>query len=254
MTSFFGSSTKVEKGEAFGWRTFISYQVPGGANCPWASAGCKALCLGENSGHFQAAQGVARKAQAARTARMRSLLHAGGLTAAAQAFVADLPRKPKGGWSKVAIRVNGTSDLPLLADAVERAARERGVEARFYDYTKSLRAALAWVKGTSKVHRTFSLSEGNWADARTVLAAGGNVAAIVESSEVAELLAEYLGAAGIVDGDEHDLRFLDPDQRGKGPGFLVVLTPKGKRARLDGTGMVVRMAQLWTAYGFSSAA
>jgi hypothetical protein len=45
MTKMFGSSTKVEKGKAFGWRTFISYLTPGGSLCPWASPGCALSAL-----------------------------------------------------------------------------------------------------------------------------------------------------------------------------------------------------------------
>jgi hypothetical protein len=125
--------------------------------------------------------------------------------------------------------------------ATEAAAR--GIGAVFYDYTKSLRAALAWAHGTSVVHRTFSLSESNREQALAAIRAGVNVAAIVESPAAAAELAARLGAAGIVDGDQDDLRFLDPDQRGIGAGYLIALTPKGKLARHDSTGMTYRLGQ-----------
>jgi hypothetical protein len=241
--SFWGSSTKVEKGLPFGWVTRISYLTPGGALCPWASPGCIELCLGKTSGHFQAPKGAARQAQAARAAMLAALLHSGGVSAAAKAYVAGLGRGPRTGWSNVALRVNGTSDLPALADAVAKLAASQGITARFYDYTKSVRAALAWGAGRTTVHRTFSLSENNRPDALRVLAAGVNVAAVVHggaASQLAQDLARALGAAGVIDGDQHDLRFLDHDARGAGPGWLVVLAPKGARAQRTDSGFVVR--------------
>lgn len=237
-TKFFGTSVKVEKGEARGWRTAVSYLTPGGALCPWATEGCRSVCLGKTAGRMQMTS--VQAAQARRSERLRQLLHVpgGGVKAAARAYVDDLPKRPR----RMAVRVNGTSDLPGLADAVAAEMQARGwfaAGARIYDYTKSVRAALAWCSGTSPVHRTFSLSESNWADARRVLAEGGNVAAVCEDWQVAERLAAELGASGLVDGDEHDLRFLDPDMRGEGPGQLVILMPKGA-ARRDQSGFVVR--------------
>jgi hypothetical protein len=113
-----------------------------------------------------------------------------------------------------------------------------------YDYTKSLRAALAWARGATLVHRTFSLSEANWDEARQALAAGVNVAVVVESEQVAEQLAAHLVVSGFYSGDEHDLRFLDIDLRGTGEaGCLCYLLPKG-RARRDISGFVVRSGHL----------
>ena len=242
-TRFFGSSTKTLKGDAYGWKTQISYLTPGGDLCPWATPGCRSMCLGVVSGHFQAPKGAARQAQARRSAELKQLIHTGGLRAAALAYVADITRT-RGGWDRTAIRVNGTSDLPALAEMVAQEAALVGITARFYDYTKSRRAALAWAAGQSTVHKTFSLSESNWADAALVLKAGCNVAAVCEDAGVAACLAVALGAGGCNSGDDHDLRFLDPDCRHPGGrGFLIWLTPKGK-ARHDTTGFVVRQAHL----------
>lgn len=40
----------------------------------------------------------------------------------------------------------------------------------------------------------------------------------------------------VIDGDEHDLRHLDPR------GVIVGLTPKGRKAKRDTSGFVVRLA------------
>lgn len=244
-TSFWGSSTKVEKGEALGWRTFVSYLPPGGALCPWVTVGCRSVCLGRNAGRM--VMKGPRAAQDRRARQLQALLHVGGVAAAARAYVEDLPKVVSSGQrAYTAVRVNGSSDLPLLADAVAAELVARRFAGRIYDYTKSLRAALAYAKGATQVHRTFSLNESNADEARQALAAGVNVAAVVEggiASVEAARLALALGATGMLDGDAHDLRFLDPDERpsagGAGVGWLVVLAPKG-RARRDATGFVVR--------------
>jgi hypothetical protein len=238
MTKFFGRSTKTLKGDAWGWRTAISYLLPGERECPWATAGCKAVCLGLTSGRM--VMSTVRKAQRVRTERLRELLATGGVAQAAAAYVADLGVRPR----RLAVRVNGTSDLPGLADAVHAEMARLGwtdVGARCYDYTKSVRAALAWCKGASQVHRTFSLSEDNLPDAKRVIEAGGNVAAVCDAGGMARLIAELLPCV-VVDGDVHDLRFLDPDRRTLGRGCLVVLSPKGA-ARRDTSGFVWRALQ-----------
>jgi hypothetical protein len=45
--------------------------------------------------------------------------------------------------------------------------------------------------------------------------------------------AEYLGFP-VINGDEHDLRHLD------GRGVVVALSPKGRKAKADNSGFVVR--------------
>jgi len=67
-----------------------------------------------------------------------------------------------------------------------------------------------------------------------------NVAAMVQDESAALRLAETLGASGIVSGDDHDLRFLDTDMRGRGPGLVVYLTAKGGKARRDTSGFLVK--------------
>ena len=81
----------------------------------------------------------------------------------------------------------------------------------------------------SNYHLTFSRSEANEADCRRVLEAGGNVAVVFGCP----FPQTYLGAT-VINGDEHDLRHLDP--RG---GFIVGLTPKGRKAKRDASGFVV---------------
>ena len=79
----------------------------------------------------------------------------------------------------------------------------------------------------SNYHLTFSRSEANEAQALDVLKAGGNVACVFSGS----LPETYLGFR-VINGDESDLRFLDPS------GVIVGLKAKGK-AKKDASGFVI---------------
>ena len=101
-------------------------------------------------------------------------------------------------------------------------------EINFLDYTKNAGRFLRQLP--ENYHLTFSLSETNEKAARGVLANGGNVAAVFANG----LPDSYLGRP-VIDGDLHDLRFLDP----KG-GFIIGLSPKGSKAKRDRSGFVIR--------------
>lgn len=78
-------------------------------------------------------------------------------------------------------------------------------ETTFYDYTKH--HVRMFRPRPANYHLTFSLTEDNVDEARQVLAAGMNIAAVVD--EPSGSLFGY----PVIDGDEHDLRFLDPSPR-----------------------------------------
>lgn len=90
---------------------------------------------------------------------------------------------------------------------------EEFADVQFYDYTKHHRRMFR--PRPANYHLTFSLHEGNHDEARQVLAAGMNVAAILPEPQ-----GRLLGHR-IIDGDKHDLRFLDPSP------VIVGLRPKG---------------------------
>jgi hypothetical protein len=102
---------------------------------------------------------------------------------------------------------------------------------QFVDYTKSFKRALEHAAGQfpANYHLTFSRSETNEDDCRQVLAAGGNVAVVLAG----EFPEHYLGHR-VINGDAHDLRHLD------GRGVVVALSPKGRKAKSDNSGFVVR--------------
>jgi hypothetical protein len=100
------------------------------------------------------------------------------------------------------VRLNGTSDLPWekIRTKNSRNIFEEYPDLQFYDYTK-----IPGRRVPDNYALTFSLGEDNQDDALRWLEQGGNVAAIYDD----EMPDEMLGYPTI-NGDEHDLRFLDP--------------------------------------------
>jgi len=123
------------------------------------------------------------------------------------------------------IRLNGTSDIGWERYTVIQAFETT----RFYDYTKSFQRMMAFLDGKlpSNYSLTFSRSETNEAQCLEVLKRGGNVAVVFRK----ELPTHWKGFP-VINGDENDLRFLDPK------GVVVGLKAKGK-AKTDTTGFVV---------------
>jgi len=99
----------------------------------------------------------------------------------------------------------------------------------FYDYTKIPKRILKYVNGEypKNYHLTFSLNESNKEDAFNILKYGGNVAIVFRKN----IPNTYKGYK-VINGDEHDLRFLDPQN------VIVGLKAKGK-AKTDYSGFVM---------------
>ena len=114
---------------------------------------------------------------------------------------------------KPAVRINGTSDLPWLAQ--ELAAAFPNVQ--FYDYTKHPKP---WLRTLPNYHLTFSYSGRNLEDCLEALRHGVNVA-VVFTTRRGEALPETWNRFPVKDGDSHDCRFLDPT------GVVVGLRAKG---------------------------
>lgn len=232
---------KTEKGTASGYLTGILYLAPGelagvGNLCVHASAGCLAACL------FTAGRaGIFESVNAARIMRTRFLHdNRAGFIAALRGEIAGLIRKAKRRGLRPVVRLNGTSDLPWEKLAPELFTEFSSV--RFYDYSKSIRRAVAYAKGElpRNYHLTFSLSETNAAAAGIALAAGVNVAAVADGIKPGQRFAlpGMNEARPTFSADRHDLRFLD--RKGKdGKGRIGILKAKGK-ARADQTGFVIR--------------
>jgi hypothetical protein len=235
------ADAKTEKGTGSGYLTGILYLAPGqlagvGNLCPHASAGCLAACL------FTAGRaGIFEAVNKARVMRTR-FLHDNrpAFIAVLRGEIAALIRKAKRRGLRPVVRLNGTSDL-----AWEKLAPELFKEfprLKFYDYSKSLRRAVAFAKGElpPNYHLTFSYAENNAAAAGIALAAGVNVAAVADGVTIGKRFAlpGMTEARPTFSADRHDLRFLDR-KAADGRGRIGILKAKGK-ARGDQSGFVIR--------------
>lgn len=229
-------NAKTSKGESLGFLTGILYLAPSslsGRNvCSHASQGCIDSCL------FSAGMGAFSNVQDARIAKTRAFF------ANPKGFVEDLAKDIEALARKAAklgfepcVRLNGTSDLPwenLGGEAgVCLARRFPGI--RFYDYTKNPARIRAFLAGRmpENYFLTFSRSECNGEVALELAKAGANVAVVFSTKKGEDLPKEWAGRP-VIDGDLHDLRFLD------GRGRVVGLRAKGQ-AKKDESGFVVNV-------------
>jgi hypothetical protein len=129
-----------------------------------------------------------------------------------------------------AFRLNLTSDIAWENIRINnQTIMEMFPEVNFYDYTKVPRRMLNFLGGKfpKNYHLTFSRSENNQTHCDIVMSCGGSVAMVFRG----KLPSTYQGKK-VINGDENDLRFLDPK------GVIVGLVEKG-RAKKDASGFVV---------------
>jgi hypothetical protein len=216
------SNAKTSKNEV---PTFILYLAPAdtlaGFNlCPFASKGCKASCL------FSAGRGAFSNVYQGRLNKTKFWgFNRQGFYLQLSEELLKISRKAKS--EKVAIRLNGTSDINHL-ELLERYSGVNFLEIKnllFYDYTKNANTVKKYLGTNYKL--TFSLSENNQEKAAELLALGVNVAAVFKSF----LPSSFLGAE-VINGDKTDLRYFDPS------GVIVGLKAKGK-AKKDLSGFVI---------------
>ena len=191
---------KMRKSESHGWYTPILHLAPhtisGYQTCPMAR-GCEKTCL------FFSGQGRFSNAQNARIRKTRLFFEDRDLFMAL--LVSDIWESVKTAdrlGLRVAIRPNGTSDLAWekFRAAGRRNLMELFPDVQFYDYTK------IWGRQVpSNYHLTFSQDVVNEETCRKALAGGMNVASIFTGEPPVTWLDHP-----VIDGDRHDLRFLDP--------------------------------------------
>lgn len=229
-------NAKTSKGESLGYLTAILYLAPSdvsGRNvCSHASGGCRAACL------FTAGMGAFSNVQDARIAKTRAFF------ADPKLFVEDLAedieaaqRKADREGMELCVRLNGTSDLPWenLGGQAGVCLMKRFPGIRFYDYTKNPARVRAFLAGRMPPNYslTFSRSESNGETSLELAKAGANVAVVFDTKKGDALPSKWAGRP-VIDGDTHDLRFLD--QRGR----IVGLRAKGQ-AKKDESGFVVEV-------------
>lgn len=226
-------NAKLAKSDAagLGYLSAIMYLAPhktSGHNvCPNASAGCIASCL------FSAGRGRFNNVQHARTMRTKYYIQKRQeFIVLLQSEIGKFADKCAALNLKPAIRLNGTSDIQW--EKLIPGVLQSYHNVRFYDYTKNVNRMLKFLNGDfpANYHLTFSRSENNESDCRKVLRKGGNVAVVFTDKNYP---AKYMGKP-VYNMDEHDLRFLDPENQVGG------LYAKGK-AKRDTTGFVVPTAK-----------
>jgi hypothetical protein len=228
---------KTRKGEAIGYKTIGLHLAPASLSgynvCIKASAGCKAACLNT------AGRGSMTSVQSARIAKTRlffedqpqfmTRIHGDMSTAIKSACRANMIP---------AARLNLTSDISWESIRVWKDTGDKATlistfsDVQFYDYTACASRMARWLAGEmpDNYHLTFSRKE-NTPDqvVDAVVKSGGNVAVVFD-----KLPTTWRGHK-VVDGDENDLRFLDP------AGVIVGLKAKGK-AKTDDSGFVIHVS------------
>jgi hypothetical protein len=226
---------KLMKGEKKGYLSFVLHLSPanisGYETCPKRTAGCTAACLNTagHGGMFKKGE-TTNIVQEARKTRTRFFFEN------RSAFFEQLAREIKNAIKLAdkkgmipAFRLNGTSDLSWEKYAVADGKNifQMFPDVQFYDYTKILGRKVAHIPN---YHLTFSAADGNDADVLKALDQGMNVATVFGLKKTEPMPETYNGRA-VFNGDESDLRFLDPKN------VIVGLYAKG-RAKKDTSGFV----------------
>jgi hypothetical protein len=240
-------SPKAIKANKYGYVNAINYMAPantaGAGNlCPHASPGCLALCLGWFSGQAGMLSNAELEhgdnaARDSRARKARAFMHdRGAFMLRMFAGIQACQRKAARLGLKLCVRPNGATDITWESIRFTYGDSQVTIvdlfhDTQFVDYTKNYRRMLRFCEGKlpRNYHLTFSRSETNETECLDVLSKGGNVAVV---SSLA-MPTEYWGHR-VINGDLHDLRHLDAKN------VVVWLTPKGRKAKADRSGMVLR--------------
>jgi hypothetical protein len=207
-------NAKTKKGESLRYLTGVCYLAPANESgvmnvCPNATEGCKLACL------FTAGRGQFAKTRAQRIAKTVFLYENRALFLDCLRWDIGMivKRAAKLGFTPC-VRFNGTSDIASVATLMA----EEFPTVRFYDYTKLSKPEHRLRDNYSL---TFSYSGENLAESLRVMNLGVNVSVVFQVKKGAPLPATWNGHP-VIDGDLHDLRFLDPK------GVVVGLRAKGR--------------------------
>ena len=230
---------KVLKGIKQGYNTYILHLAPanlsGYETCPKRTAGCTSACL-----NTAGRGGMFKKGETTNTIQKARIRKAKMFFENRAEFMANLVKdielaikqSEKKGLIPV-FRLNGTSDLSFEKYEVIRNGKlyrnifSAFADNIFYDYTKILGRKIAEIPNYSL---TFSAADGNDNDVAKAITQGYNIATVFGIKKTLPMPDSYLGLP-VFNGDESDLRFLDPKQ------VIVGLYAKGK-AKKDETGFV----------------
>jgi hypothetical protein len=230
---------KVLKGMSQGYNTYILHLAPanlsGYETCAKRTLGCTEACLNlaGRGGMFKRGENT-NVIQQARIRKTKSFFENRVEFMTTLVKDIELAIKQSKKMELVPVfRLNGTSDLSWEKyEVVRNGQLFRNIftafpEVQFYDYTKVLGRK---VKEYSNYQLTFSAADGNDSDVLKAMNEGLNVAVVFGIKKTLPMPVDYLNRP-VFNGDESDLRFLDPK------GVIVGLYAKGK-AKKDTTGFV----------------
>ena len=220
---------KILKGMKQGFMTYILHLAPadvsGYNTCPKATAGCKAACL-----NTAGRGGMFKKGETTNVIQQARIRKTRWFFEDRESFLAtlkdDIRKAIKQSEKKGLIpvfRLNGTSDLSWEKYGII----QEFPNVQFYDYTKILGRK---VNGLVNYHLTFSAADGNDDDVRRAIKEKYNIATVFGIKKSQPMPETYEGTP-VFNGDDSDLRFLDPK------GVVVGLYAKGK-AKKDTSGFV----------------
>lgn len=216
---------KLMKGEKKGYLSFVLHLAPANLSgkevCPKRTAGCTSACL-----NTAGRGGIFKKGENTNVIQQARIRKTKMFFENREQFLVDLESDIRLGIKQAekqglipAFRLNGTSDLAWEKYGII----EKFPNVQFYDYTKIRGRKVSHLKN---YHLTFSRAESNEMDARLAASNGMNVAVVFKN-----VPDNYMGRA-VINGDETDLRFLDPKS------VIVGLKAKGK-AKKDTSGFVI---------------
>ena len=231
------ANPKIQKGTKLGYLSFILHLAPAdlsgvGNTCPKATPGCKSACL-----NTAGRGGMFRKGETTNMIQKARIRKTVQFFTDRQGFMQDLYADiqkairfaERKGLTPV-FRLNGTSDLSFEKYEVNGYNNifEAFPQVQFYDYTKVLGRK---VKGINNYHLTFSRADGNGKDSARAMEQGLNITVVFDK------LPETYADRQVINGDDTDLRFLDPK------GVVIGLKAKGK-AKKDYSGFVIRLQEV----------
>jgi hypothetical protein len=255
MTNLLGTSYKLDKSNAVGAAlsepilNAVMYFAPSdsgglGNLCPWATNGCRVVCLGIGSGRMNQGKAAldSREFDWEKTTVSKAMIWRTTL------FMRERPKfrtildgeigalraKAQRQGMKAAVRLNGTTDIVWEKVYPELFTKYHDVI--FYDYTKAPRSVR--INAPANYHLTFSYAEtaANHLNALDWLKAGKNIAVVFDTAKGEALPESFLGRP-VIDADLDDMRFLDA------PGVVAGLRAKGA-AKHDATGFVVQVCKV----------
>ena len=244
-----GSSTKIDASNdaGEGYLSYIQYLSPAnGYNkatdsrypslCPYATKGCTASCLGISAGRMRFTS--VQLAQINRTRLFHQSRKAYFIVLVDEILRAKRRAEREG--LKLSIRLNGTSDIlwEYMGFEIQGVAFydifQAFPDVMFYDYTKVPYRYRKDAVALPNYRLTYSYTgeDVSVERANEYLSAGCGVSVVYTGNPMGKLHGLFPNCTRIVDGDVHDMRFLDP------AGSLVLLKAKGDAVR-DRSGFVV---------------